>query len=537
MDCMTTKLNDKDQFIEKIKNSDSTLAAFYNYDAMNEQNYKLKLDQATNGREKAVAAVISNYMEDLSLSEAQENNIAQLQQGAKVIIGGQQAGLFGGPLYTFHKIFSIISLSNSLSSKYNQQVIPVFWIAGEDHDFEEVNHTFTYNNKEAKLYKTKYHTMEPPETSVSNYYPNKLQLKDALKQFLKQQPETNHTKELIELCHSIIERYDSWTDIFKALLHEVFKAYGLLLIDAHNPDLRQIEKPFIQTIIEQHETIDHAFRATQGQTMAAGLNQMIQTNTNVHLFLEEDNMRQLISYENGEFVLTKSDKRYSKHELLQLAEQEPERFSNNVVTRPLMEEWLFNTVAFIGGPSEIKYWAELHGVFNTLSVDMPIVLPRLRISYINERIEKVINKYQLSVDDILTNGVHNAKASFIREHASQTVIDQIEEMKQQQQSFYETIKSEVAGNNDNEQLVAKNNDIHLTQYDYLLKRYLLNIERENAISMKHFNEINESLHPMDGLQERIWNPLQIMNEYGIDVFSPSTYPPIRYTFDHIILKP
>jgi bacillithiol synthase len=176
-------------------------------------------------------------------------------------------------------------------------------------------------------------------------------------------------------------------------------------------------------------------------------------------------------------------------------------------------------------------------VFNTLSVDMPIVLPRLRISYINERIEKVINKYQLSVDDILTNGVHNAKASFIREHASQTVIDQIEEMKQQQQSFYETIKSEVAGNNDNEQLVAKNNDIHLTQYDYLLKRYLLNIERENAISMKHFNEINESLHPMDGLQERIWNPLQIMNEYGIDVFSPSTYPPLRYTFDHIILKP
>ena len=95
----------------------------------------------------------------------------------------------------------------------------------------------------------------------------------------------------------------------------------------------------------------------------------------------------------------------------------------------------------------------------------------------------------------------------------------------------------MAGNNDNEQLIEKNNDIHLTQYDYLLKRYLLNIERENAISMKHFNEINESLHPMDGLQERIWNPLQIMNEYGIDVFSPSTYPPLRYTFDHIILKP
>ena len=96
---------------------------------------------------------------------------------------------------------------------------------------------------------------------------------------------------------------------------------------------------------------------------------------------------------------------------------------------------------------------------------------------------------------------------------------------------------EVSNSNDNRLLVDKNNEIHQQQYDYLLNRYLLNIERENDISMKHFNEINEVLHPMGGLQERIWNPIQIMNEFGIDVFKPSTYPPLSYTFDHIIVKP
>ncbi|MFW2666566.1 bacillithiol biosynthesis cysteine-adding enzyme BshC, partial [Staphylococcus aureus] len=96
---------------------------------------------------------------------------------------------------------------------------------------------------------------------------------------------------------------------------------------------------------------------------------------------------------------------------------------------------------------------------------------------------------------------------------------------------------EVAGNQNNINLVNKNNEIHIQQYDYLLKRYLLNIERENDISMKQFREIQETLHPMGGLQERIWNPLQILNDFGTDVFKPSTYPPLSYTFDHIIIKP
>ena len=475
MKCNTLKLTEQDQFINKIKNSESQITSFYEYDAAKKESFYRRLKTPNNGREFHLSRVIKSYMNELKLTHQQLNNIDALADGAKVVIGGQQAGLFGGPLYTFHKIFSIITLSRQLSEEYDTPIVPVFWIAGEDHDFEEVNHTYAFNNKETTLKKVKY--------------------------------------------------------------HEVFKDYGILLIDAQYPELRQMEKPLFKEILEKRNQVDQSFRETQIRTTQQQLPSMIQTETNTHLFIHEDGMRQLLNFDGTYFKLNKTEKRYTKQNLLDIIEREPERISNNVVTRPVVEEWLFNTVAFIGGPSEIKYWAELKGVFDTLNVEMPIVMPRLRITYLYARTKKLLKQYNLSIESVIANGVEQERQRFVREKASNNFINEVEEMKIQQQELYNNLFTYVENNHDNQLLLEKNNQIHLNQYDYLIKRYLLNIERENDISMRQFREISETLHPMGGLQERVWNPLQIMNDFGIDVFSPSTYPPLSYSFDHLIINP
>lgn len=537
MDCRVTQFKEKDLFISKLKESDKRLLAFYQYDPVASSSFTARMERPNNGREQQLAQIIKDEMADLKLTTSQLEHIEALGQGAKVVIGGQQAGLFGGPLYTFHKILSIVTLSNQLTKAYGETVVPVFWIAGEDHDFDEVNHTYAYNGNEAQVKKVKYHTMTPPETNVSRYTPDKEALINALNLFFKELKETKHSKPLYNLCVDIINTFDTWTDIFKALLHEVFKDYGLLLIDAQNNNLRQLEKPLLKEIVNHHAKIDQAFRQTQEQTIEAGLTQMIQTDTNVHLFLHEDGKRQLITRDGDHFKLSKSESTFSEKELMELIEAEPERFSNNVVTRPVMEEWLFNTVAFIGGPSEIKYWAELNGVFQLLDVEMPIVLPRMKITYMMERTENLLKQYNLNVEKVIQTGIDDDKNKFVREKASNTFIQQVEELQAKHDNIYEQLLNEVQGNQDNLNLVTKNRDIHHKQFDYLLKRYLLNIERENDISMRQFRELDFVLHPHHGLQERIWNPLQIMNDFGIDVFSPSTYPPLEYTFDQIIVKP
>lgn len=114
---------------------------------------------------------------------------------------------------------------------------------------------------------------------------------------------------------------------------------------------------------------------------------------------------------------------------------------------------------------------------------------------------------------MLVDGVEGERSKFIREQASHQFIEKVEGMIEQQRRLNKDLLDEVAGNQNNINLVNKNNEIHIQQYDYLLKRYLLNIERENDISMKQFRGIQETLHPMGGLQERIWNPLQILNDF------------------------
>ncbi|KIX91003.1 hypothetical protein TP70_04595 [Staphylococcus microti] len=536
MECLNITMNESDSFIKDYTNHNAQILQFYTYDPNQTESYDRRMAHQNNGREAVVADVIRDYMSDLMLTDTQKENIKALSEGAKVVIGGQQAGLFTGPLYTFHKILSILTKADALSAEYNQPVVPVFWIAGEDHDFDEVNHTYAMNQRVGQLNKVKYHTMTPPETTVSRYTPDKEALRDVLAQFFASLPETPHSKTLFDEVERIIEQSETWVDCFKHIVQRCFGAQGILLIDAQHASLRKLEKPLFEQLIQRHNDVDHAFRDVQRQTTEAGLAQMIQTDTNVHLFLHEEGQRQLLTFENGVFKLSKSGRTYTETELLSLVEAEPERFSNNVVTRPLMQEWVFNTVAFIGGPSEIKYWAELRDVFKLFDVQMPIVLPRMRITYVSAQTEKLLNQYELTLEEVMVSGVDSARQRFVRAQASDVVLEQIEEMLHKQQAFYETLTEEMSDTEDNRNLLKKNHGIQMYQYSYLKNRYLNNIARENAISMRHFKVLGETLHPMGGLQERVWNPLQLLNENGLDMYASTTFPPLRYTFDQIIVK-
>lgn len=131
MDCYKVIVNEKDQFISQYTQHDHNLMQFYDFDPNKDESFKTRMAQSNNGREQQLANVIRQYMSDLSLSTAQARALEHLAQGAKVVIGGQQAGLLSGPLYTFHKVLSIIVKSSELSTTYQQPVVPVFWIAGK----------------------------------------------------------------------------------------------------------------------------------------------------------------------------------------------------------------------------------------------------------------------------------------------------------------------------------------------------------------------------------------------------------------------
>lgn len=515
----------KGSFIDRLIHTED-FKPFYHY-ALNESGFKERNDVARNGLESQLGDVIQSYIGD-DISDAQQNNIEALKSGHQVVVGGQQAGLFVSPLYTIHKIISIIVMAKEQSIKLNKLVIPVFWIAGEDHDFDEVNHANVYDENSI-IHRVKYYSKQEVTDSVSNVQIDRDAYMTALNKMFTLLGETEHTKVIYQKLRDIP---GYWTEHFKSILQTLFKSHGVLFIDSQYKPLRALERHILKWQFEHHEAIDAAFRNGQNAFEQLTSERQIITDTNVHLFLQYDGMRQLLKFDGNKYILPKSGVALSKEEVLAMIEHEPERISNNVVTRPLMQESVFNTLAFIGGPSEIKYWGELTQVFEYAQIKMPLVVPRMRITYMTQELEKIITRYDISLEGLFANGIDEYVDTFLKTKENYMVEQEIRTIETQLEASYESLIQ--SGDSALAHIAKSNVAHHKVQFDYMLKAYRKEIKRKYTTELKHFTKIKNELNP-DGLQERVMHPVQIMNRYGIHIFDDVLNAFDQYQYEHIIL--
>ncbi|TDM07351.1 bacillithiol biosynthesis cysteine-adding enzyme BshC [Macrococcus lamae] len=478
-----------------------------------------------------LADIITSYMEPLGMTENQRNNLSALSQGAPVIIGGQQAGLFISPLYTIHKIISIIVLAKEQSEQLNRPIVPVFWIAGEDHDFSEVNHAYIYDKSSVALKKIKVATKRQVETSMSDFIVTDEEKKDTINDFISALEETEQTKHIYQLLSSLPNR---WTDQFKQLVHELFKNSGLLLIDSNDQSFRRLEKETFKYLLKYHEAIHNSFVTGQEKSVQAGQEKMIETGTNVHLFMKYENQRQLLNFEEGKYKLNKSEDTFTREELLRLIDSEPELFSNNVVTRPVMQELMFNTLAFVGGPSEIKYWSELADIFSYIGRPMPILVPRMRMTYVNQRIQKLLEQYDLEIQEILMIGMKTLQQQFLTQEENKQLLDAVRQLEHELAGRFNELQQH-AESPQVKQLLDSNLKHHYQQLDYFKTAYHRELRIKNEVILRHFKEIELTVNPRSGLQERTWHPMQLINETDFCIFNKLS-DQLVYTNDQVVIK-
>lgn len=521
---ISTVQDDRQSFLGKYAAGDFTS---YDYALQEPGIYEKRHQIAPHPHSEKLGQVIENYMSDLELSVSQRDNLSALRAGHQVVIGGQQAGLFISPLYTIHKIISIIVLAEEQSQALGTQIVPVFWIAGEDHDFSEVNHAYLYNESQRRMEKFKVATKREAEDSVSHFDLTEEEMAATVTAFISQLHETERTQ---TLYNQLMQLPLNWTAHFKHLVHELFKNYGLILIDSADAGLRQLEKDQLLWMFDHHAEIDAAFQ--EGQRKMDSYS--IETTTNVHLFMSVEGKRQLLNEVEGRYYLNKSDDSFTKEELRSLIEHSPERFSNNVVTRPLMEEQLFNTLAFIGGPAEVRYWGELHAVFRFAEREMPIVMPRLRITYLDARMRKLLERYELPLAEVVTHGLQEQSDHFLQQDANTALFETLYQTTQHLESSYGEM-AELAESEQVSRLIAANLKHHLKQVDYLKKAYNKELHQRNKTVLQHYNEIDAHLHPRGGLQERTWHPLVMLNNYSLALFD-EVIESVHYTLDHQVLE-
>lgn len=516
-----------DNFIDKFNQQEEDVLEFYQNLSLNEKSIDQVLARPAHDHTKGLADIIRNDMERFGLSKKQEENLELLADGHRAVIGGQQAGLFMSPSYIIHKIMSIIIVARDMKEKYDYDAVPVFWVAGEDHDYEEINHTFVYDDMHRKRKKISYKPNLQINMSVGFYEYDKQAMKDTLDKIIEMCGDRADLKILKDKVAGFIDEHTYWTELFHALVHDLFKDEGILVFNSHTPEVRKFEKSMFKSMIESHEDIDDAFVSGQQKLIdELNISPTIFTENNVHLFINATTTRTLLEKNGPHF--TAEDEKYTKDELLQLLEESPEIFSNNVVTRPLMQEMLFNTLVFLGGNAEVKYWGELHKVFEVMGVEMPIILKRIEFEYLSPRLEKLMSKNDLDFNPQFYQTVDELKGRIVEDDVNSDFVNKIEDIMKSAENSYKELH-DINRQDFMTDIVEANFKHHLKQLDYLERRYKTEVKRHKRKELGDLTELQEKLLPNGGLHERMYHPWQYMTDIR-------EIPPLSYTSDLVIIK-
>ncbi|MED4552557.1 bacillithiol biosynthesis cysteine-adding enzyme BshC [Lysinibacillus capsici] len=488
---------------------------FFEYE-YNDQAFEKRAEHlARNSRDqKELTTIIRQFMEPLGLSKKTNEHLEQLEQGAMVIVGGQQAGILTGPLYSVHKAISVIALAKEQSTKLQQPVIPVFWIAGEDHDLEEINHTYTVHGELLK--KRAFGERSRRKTMASATALNKESMTQLINTIIRDIGETEYTETLIKQLVDALNNSETFTDFFACLMNQLFKEEGLLLIDAANFQFRQFEHKYFAQIIQSNEEIARVVTEKEQELERAGYGKpILATYEAANLFYVEDGERHLLERKNDLFVNLAANLKFTQEELLEVAHNHPERLSNNVVTRPLMQEMTLPVLAFVGGPGELAYWATLKNAFSVLDLQMPIFAPRLHITIVTRHVEQLLREHQLTVTDVWEGKALHLKERFIADVQDSEAKRQIQAMQQLLVEKYEELASYLEKQHlQLDKILEKNQENHAKQFDYLQQKIEQTVLGKHETTIRKFMTLQNELYPNDGFQERSFNPYQYFNEFG-----------------------
>ncbi|MBE4908830.1 bacillithiol biosynthesis cysteine-adding enzyme BshC [Bacillus luteolus] len=489
---------------------------------------------------EALAEHLLSFNQRFQCHENTIENINRLKDPKSVVvIGGQQAGILTGPLYTIHKLISIIKLAQQQEKVLQTPVIPVFWIAGEDHDFAEINHLFTSEKYQIK--KKSLPQREVFKRSVSDIEIDKKVCVKWIEDVFETFNETNYTNDILLNLKKKIDNpaINTYVDFFAAIIMELFKEYGIVLVDSGSKELRKIESEYLCKLVRESKNIRDALLFQHHTLQDDGFQKVIDTaEYSANLFFHFDNERVLLEYhpEENKFKGKGNECEFTMEELTEVALTTPEKLSNNVVTRPLMQEFLFPTLAFISGPGEIAYWAELKRVFGLFELKMPPVVPRLNITVLERDIEADMRELDVSLIEAL-KGTAQLRENWLRTKTE----NRFEEAVVKTQSEVEVLHSQLRMmaldvDHSLEPLLHKNAKLIQSQFEFLKATINKRVETQHQTELNKFLRIELSLYPNNSPQERIWNLFYYINKYGFSFVNDLMELPFEFNHDHKIIK-
>lgn len=436
----------------------------------------------------SLVSALKNQNKNFPISELTQANIELLKsEKTFTITTGHQLNLFTGPAYFLYKIASTINLCNQLKEKYSEyNFVPVYWMATEDHDFEEINH-FNFKDKKIKWERESFGPVGRLSTEGLN---------EVFEEFSKIIGVGSTAEYLKEVFQKSYLEHSNLADATRFLANELFLEEGLVIIDGDDATLKTIFAPYIKD-----ELVHQNSFAEVSKTISLLKEYTVQVNPReINLFYIEDTLRERIIFENNIYKVNNTEIQFSETEILNLLKASPEKFSPNVILRPLYQEVILPNLAYIGGGGEIAYWLELKSNFNSQNITFPILMLRNSFVVATEKQMEKMEKLHLTWSDLFL-----PQEELIHQKTKELSIFKIDFSEQKetlQKQFAELLK--IAKQTDKSFIGAvKAQETKQTKgLENLEKRLLKAEKRVHSEKLERIAEIQNQLFTNGSLQER-----------------------------------
>ena len=438
------------------------------------------------------------------------------REGSVVVIGGQQAGVMTGPLYTVYKAITILQLARQQSHILHVPVIPVFWIAGEDHDLEEVNHVWTLSDS-MEWQKIRLGIDDGKKRSIGHRQLITRDVENFLKTVADHHPDSAYKNVWLNRLRDLAAQSDTMSDWFARVCHWLFAQEGLVLFDSAADEFKQIAAPLYARLIAQSDDLDKAVAAGTRQVEQLGFRPQVERQDGqANVFVVENGERRLL-FKQGEIFVTKDKEfAYTRQELTDIVYRHPEKLSTNVVTRPLLQHYLFPTLAAVLGPGEIAYWGQYGQMFSLFGWKMPVLFPRIRFTLVERDIGKTMEAFALSPLEALYH-LDEFREKWLNEQVDIDIEALFSELAHDVRELHKTKTQPVISiNRGIADLVKRNRERILREVHYLEGQILKAIRIKHNTTLKQFERIQHRLTPHGKPQERVYNVFTYVNEYGWD---------------------
>lgn len=440
---------------------------------------------------KSLGSVLRQQYADIELTAREDLNLAALESDAFTVTTGQQLVLAGGPMYVVYKALHCISLANALSERFpDKKVVPIFWMATEDHDFEEIRsfHLFGHRIQVEGDGSTAVGRMKVPENaSWLNEVEQIIGIGDT-------------QSNVLSVLRKAYAQGRNWTQATRILLHHLFGEHGLICLDADVQEWKAHASDLFRAELETGA----AAKALQERSVELDKHYKVQAfPRDLNLFYLTDASRSRIMREGNDFRLDGQDQLIPRNELLDQLESHPERFSPNVLLRPLYQEILLPNLAYIGGGAEVAYWMQLGKAFNTFKLAMPVLLLRNSVQLINEVQASTRQKAGLQIVELFQE-LHELTRAHVEAHTDLD-LELKTYVERTMTNFNEIHK--LAQQTDKSMLGA----VEAQRYKQLkglenLKKKLLRAEKKRMkVEVERIERLLDEIFPGGGLQERKLN--------------------------------